>query len=161
MKKILQLGAVIFCMLVSQSVYSQYAEMQEPVVSGSSDYAANSQDGCPCDQPTGDCWCMYCRWEPCYYTTRRCVEEQIPCTKKCCRYVPKYYEVQRCRYVPEYYTETCCNYCCEYYDVPDCKCCKKWVCDQHCKYVPKYYWKHVCQPQQCCAPQCETNQCCE
>lgn len=102
------------------------------------------------DVPMNDCWCMYCHYEPCYYTTKRCVEEQIPCKKKCYRYVPEYYEVQRCRYVPQYYNETCCRQKCECYYVDDCKTCKKYVCDTHCRYVPRYYWKHTvsgeCQP---------------
>ena len=106
-------------------------------------------DSCPQDHScgdtaTGDCWCLYCHYEPCYYTTRRCVEEQVPCTRRCCRTVPQEYCVTRCRYVPQYYQETCCRYCKEYYDVCDTKCCKKWVCDTHCRYVPSYYWKHTC-----------------
>lgn len=123
------------------------------------EYAA--PEGC-CDQPredhpcgdvsTGDCWCKYCHYEPCYYYTKRCVTENKYCTKKCCRQVPQYYEVQRCRYVPQYYTETCCKYCPEYYDVQECIPCQKWVCDRHCKYVPRYYWKHVCGQPDCKTP---------
>ncbi len=111
-----------------------------------------SEGGCPADhacedQPCNDCWCLYAHYEPCYSTTRRCVEEQVPCKKRCCRYCDKYYEVQRCRYVPQYYTETLCRKEPEYYEVDDCKTCYKWVCDTHCQYVPKYYWKHVCKPE--------------
>jgi hypothetical protein len=107
----------------------------------------------PCGETaTGECWCMYCCYEPCYYTTRRCVTEEIPCKKCCCRYVDKYFEVQKCRMVPEYYCETCCKQEPEYYEVDDCKTCEKWVCDQHCKYVPRYYWKHVCGQEGCPSP---------
>lgn len=106
------------------------------------------------EQNTGDCWCKFVRYKPCYYTTTRCIEEQVPCYKKCCRYVPQNYEVQRCRYVPQYYTETCCRQVPEYYDVCEYKCCKKYVCDKHCKYVPEYYWKHVCPPAANCNTPC-------
>lgn len=117
---------------------------------GGQNYSGD-QGGCPADHPcgdqaVGDCWCMYVHYEPCYYTTKRCVEEQVPCKKRCCRMCDKYYEVQRCRMVPEYYTETICRQEPEYYEVDDCKTCQKWVCDQHCEYVPRYYWKHVCEP---------------
>lgn len=103
-------------------------------------------DACcaPADQPTGDCWCLYCHYEPCYYNTYRCVQKPVYTTKKCCRYVPKYYQVQRCRYVPQYYCETKCCQVPEYYDVCECNYCTETVCDKCCKYVPKYYWKHVC-----------------
>lgn len=110
----------------------------------------NGNGGCsapvaaqPCgEQATGECYCMYVKYEPCYYTTKRCVEECIPCKRKCSRTVPRYYEVQRCRYVPQYYTETVCKNEREYYYVDDVKTCQKTVCEQHVKYVPKYYWKH-------------------
>lgn len=98
----------------------------------------------PADTNAGECWCLMCHQEPCYYNTYRCVEKPVYTTKKCCRYVPKYYEVQRCKYVPQYYTETKCEQCPEYYDVEECTTCKEWVCDRQCKYVPKYYWKHTC-----------------
>ncbi len=110
------------------------------------------------DQPTGECWCMYCHYEPCYYYTKRCVTENKYCTKKCCRQVPQYYQVQRCRYVPQYYCETCCKYCPEYYDVQECIPCQKWVCDRHCKYVPRYYYKHVCGQPSCTTP-CPSGAC--
>lgn len=107
----------------------------------------------PCeDVATGECWCKYCHYEPCYYYTKRCVTENKYCTKRCCRQVPKYYEVQRCRYVPQYYTETCCKMCPEYYDVQECIPCQKWVCDRHCKYVPRYYYKHICGQPNCTTP---------
>jgi hypothetical protein len=138
MKKLLQLGAIFCGLLITQYGYS----------------AQDFRGGAPADHAcgdtaTGECYCLYCHYQPCNYTTRRCVEDVIPCKKRCCRYVDKYYEVQRCRMVPQYYTETCCTKCPEYYEVEECKTCKRWVCDTHCKYVPQYYWKHTCnnQPQ--------------
>jgi hypothetical protein len=157
MKKLLQLGAILCSFLITQSLYSQnngdynndYAANGAPAAA-----VAGNQGGCPEDHPcgdqaVGDCWCLYVHYEPCYYQTKRCVEEQIPCKKRCCRMVERQCEVQRCRMVPEYYTETACYQEPEYYEVDDCKTCKKWVCDQHCEYVPKYYWKHVCGQPDC------------
>lgn len=110
--------------------------------------------GCPqdhaCgDQEVGECWCLMVHYEPRCYTTQRCVEEQIPCTKKCWRKVPQCYEVQKCKMVPEYYTETCTKYVDECYEVPDCKTVKKMVCDEHVEYCPSYYWKHICENPSC------------
>lgn len=136
MKNIITLGAFLFGMAFTQAAFA--------------DDATNNGACCapvqqPCgDQPTGECYCMYVKYEPCYYTTKRCVEECIPCKRKCCRSVPRYYEVQRCRYVPQYYTETICKNEKEYYYVDEVKTCKKTICEQQCKYVPKYYWKHNC-----------------
>lgn len=158
MKKLLQIGAVFCGILISTNVYSQEESTPSnaPMVVDQGTGGACCQQECPpdapCEQPVGDCWCKYVTYKPCYYTTKRCVEEQVPCTKKCCRMVPQYYEVQRCKYVPQYYTETCCRQVPEYYDVQEFKCCKKWVCDQHCKYVPQYYWKHICGDQACQTP---------
>lgn len=114
------------------------------------------EQGAPCDAPTGECYCMYVRYNPCYYQCPRTVCEQIPCKRKCCRYVPQYYEVEKCRYVPQYYKETYCRQCPEYYYVDECKTCEKIVYDTKCEYKPCYYWKHTCgQPVQggCCGPQ--------
>lgn len=111
------------------------------------------QGCCPQEQQVGDCWCLYCKYEPCYTNCWRCIEVPQYCTKKCCRQVPQYYQVQRCRYVPQYYCETCCRYCPEYYDVQECKMCKKWICEKKCNYVPKYYYKRVCCPNNACCPQ--------
>jgi len=164
MKKLFLMGAVFFGILMTQNAYSDNGDSAPVQTSSCSDQVAQGEGCCPADHPcedqrTNDCWCKYVHYEPCYYTTKRCVEEKIPCKKKCCRYVPKYYEVKRCRYVPEYYCETLCRKEPEYYYVEDCKTCKKWVCDQHCRYVPKYYWKHVCGDQGCSNP-CPTTPCC-
>lgn len=138
MKKLFLIGAFLLGLFTVQNIYSQ-----EPLV---------NYGNAPCeDQPCGECWCRYVRYTPCYYTTKRCVEEQVPCCKKCCRYVPQYYSVQCCRYVPQYYPVQRCRYVPEYYDVQEYKCCKKTICEPCCKYVPKYYWKRTCAPQ--CAPQ--------
>lgn len=159
MKRLLQIGAILCSFLITSSVYSQNTGVQTnpDAYQNNNGVAADQGGGCPADhpcedQPCNDCWCLYVHYEPCYYQTKRCVEEQIPCKKKCCRMCDKYYEVQRCRMVPEYYTETICRQEPEYYEVDDCKTCTKWVCDQHCKYVPKYYWKHVCGQEGCNAP---------
>lgn len=143
MKKLFQLGLILCGMLMSQIAFAD-------------NVAVDGQ--CPADHPCEDqpvaseCWVKYCHYEPCYYTTQRCVEEQIPCKKRCCRYVDQQYEVTKCKYVPQYYTETMCRKVPEYYDVEECKTCKKYVCDKHCKYVPKYYWKHVCGQPGCTNP---------
>ncbi len=134
MKKFLLLGAFLLTVFTVQKGYSQ----------GCCDTSCCEEQAC------NECYCLYVRYEPCYYNTKRCIEEQIPCCKRCCRYVPKYYQVQRCRYVPEYYTETCCKQECEYYDVQEYKTCKKTICEPQCKYVPKYYWKHTCGNQTGC-----------
>lgn len=131
MKKLFLIGAFLLGIFTVQNAYSQ----QYGQIPGG--------DPC-CEQATGQCYCLFVRYEPSYYTTRRCVDEQIPCTKKCCRMVPQYYEVQRCRYVPEYYCETKCRMVPEYYDVPDTKCCKRVICEPQCQYIPRYYWKYVC-----------------
>lgn len=154
MNKLFKIGAVVACLLLTQ-VFAD-----DSYGYGDQGYAVNApvqgQQGCPADcpadQPLNDCWCLYVHYEPCYYQTKRCVEECIPCKKRCCRKVPKYYEVKKCRMVPEYYCETCCKYENEYYEVDDTKTCKKWVCDTHCKYVPKYYWKHTCGKEGCPSP---------
>lgn len=140
MKAFIQIGALCCGLLLSFGLFAQ----------GGANGYANNNGACPADHPcedqavATDCWVKYVHYEPYYYTTKRCVEEQIPCKKKCWRYVPKYYEVQKCRYVPQYYTETVCRQEPEEYEVDDCKCCKRWVCDTHCDYKPCYYWKHAC-----------------
>lgn len=154
MKKLFQIGAVLSCLLITSYGFAQNFNNSQYQGSGSIASQENS-----CDQPTGDCWCMFVHQEPCYHQTRRCVEEKIPCKKTCCRYVDKYYEVQRVRYVPQCYTETLCQKVPEYYEEDDCKTCYKWVYDTHCTYKPRYYWKHVCQPQGGAAPGCASGCC--
>lgn len=167
MKKLCLLGAFLCSIFMFNTAYSQCNNAQNSgVQSYSQNYGSRNynqsygnygaqggvvQGGdCPCDQPCGNCYCQYVHYEPCYYTTQRCIEEQVPYTRKCCRYVPQYYEVQRCRYVPQYYTETCCRQVPEYYDVQEYRCCKRTICEPQCKYIPRYYWKHECRPS--CAP---------
>lgn len=134
----------------AQGQYSAQGQAQAP--SGQVIY----DNACPadsaCDQPMNDCYCLYVHYEPCYYCTPRCVEEQVPYQETCCRMVPQYYQVQKCRMVPEYYNETCCKQVPEYYQVEKCRTCKKWVQDQHCQYKPCYYWKHVCGNPNCTNP---------
>lgn len=114
---------------------------------------------CPPDQACGDCYCKYVRYEPRCTYSKRCIEEQVCCPRKCCRFVPEYYDVQRCRYVPQYYTiqvqkcryvpeyycEKKCRYVPQYYEVNDYKTCKKYVCEPNYTCVPKYYWKRECR----------------
>ena len=159
MKKLLQLGALICgLMIMHASAEAANGQNQNYQVSECPPVAGDKcpEDHAHPDQPAGECYCLMVHYEPCYYTTQRCVEEQVPCKKKCVKYVDKYYEVQRCRQVPEYYTETYCQKEPEYYEVDDCKTCKKMVCDQHCKWVPKYYWKHT--QTGACTP-CDANAC--
>jgi len=106
------------------------------------------------DNGCGECYCLCCKYEPCYYNTTRCVCEPVCCKKKCCHYVPRYYEKCCVKYVPQNYTQTCCKYEPEYYYVDETKYVQKKVCDRHCKYVPKYYYKRVASPAPCCPPAC-------
>ncbi len=110
--------------------------------------------GEPQDNGCGQCYCLCCKYEPCYYNTWRTECCPVMCKKKCCHYVPKYYEKCCVRYVPQQYSQTCCKYEPEYYYVDECKYVSKRVCDRHCKYVPKYYYKTVCNPNPCCEPCC-------
>lgn len=141
MKKLIQVGAFLCGVLMTQSGFANYNSYN------------NFSNGCceqpaaaPCDHACGDCWCLYCHYEPCYYNNWRCCEEPRTVQKKCCRWVPREYQVQRCRYVPQYYCETACRYEPEYYCVDQTVTCKKWVCDRQCRYVPRYYYKRVCNP---------------
>jgi hypothetical protein len=166
MKKLLQLGAILCGLLMTQVTYADYNNGGYGNNYGGGYAAGQDQNGggCPADHPCADqpcgsdCWVKYCHYEPCYYNVTRCIEEQVPCTRKCCRYVDQPYEVTKCRYVPQYYTVQCCRKVPEYYDVQECKTCKRYVCDRMCKYVPRYYWKHADQ----CAPTCQPQQqaCC-
>ncbi len=68
-------------------------------------YANNGNAQCcdpcaPADHPCGDCCCMYCHYDPCYYNEWKCCDVPYTTCRTCCRQVPKYYEVQKCRYVP-------------------------------------------------------------
>jgi hypothetical protein len=167
MKKLFQIGALCLGLLMAQAGFAADAPPAPPAAPSNMHNSGDViQDGsCPVDGPcgdqrTGDCWCRFVHYQPCYYTTQRCVEEQVPCQKRCCRMVPKYCEVQKCRYVPQYYCETICKQEPEYYCTTEYKCCKKWVCDRHCKYVPTYYWKHLCGDQGKCGRPCPSESPC-
>lgn len=141
MKKIFQVGAILCGILMTQFGYAQYVE-------------GDNSGCCPQEHATGQCYCLYCSYEPCYYNCWRCCQEPQYTQRQCCRYVCKPYQVQRCRYVPETYCETCYRYEPEYYCVTDCKMCNRWVCDKKCRYVPRYHWKYTCNPNGgCCGPQ--------
>jgi len=156
MRKLFYLGAVFFAVLTTQYSFSQSYDADQGRSEYEDNQAAPPADH-PCgDQATGECWCLYCHYEPCYYTAQRCIQVPQYYKKKCCRMVRKNYEVKRCRMVPQYYTETVCREEPEYYCTDECKMCEKVVCDRKCKYVPKYYWKHVCGQTGCdtpCPPQ--------
>ncbi len=122
---------------------------------------------CPADEACGECYCKYVKYEQRCCYKKRCVEECIPCTKRCCKYVPEKYDVQKCRYVPQYYTVQVqkCRYVPEYYCEQKCryvpqyhnetyyKTCKKTICEPEYTNVPTYYWKRECK-QPCAAPSC-------
>ncbi|MFZ0564823.1 MAG: hypothetical protein WAM28_01320 [Chlamydiales bacterium] len=119
---------------------------------------------CPPDQPTGEGYCKYVRYDlQCDYT-KRCVEEQIPCTRKCYRQVPEYYTVQKCKQRTESYCEPVqkCRYVPDYYTVPVQKC--RYVPEyytvdvQKCRYVPQYYTVNVEKTR--CVPEYYTEQKC-
>ncbi len=111
--------------------------------------------GAPCEKPVGDCYCLYCKYEPCYYNKTHCDYVPKYTYKKNCRYVPQYYQKQCCRYVPQYYCQTCCRQVPQYYYTCQCHYVPKYTCERCCKYVPKYYYKHTC------APSCTPNSCME
>lgn len=152
MKKFFQMSLILCGVLVSQVSFANegygfnggFNGPQDVTTSGSYDTGITEQ---ACEQPakpTGDCWCMYCKYEPCYTNCWRCVEENKYCQVKRCRYVPKYYTVKRCRWVPEYYDEQVCRQEPEYYCETVCTPCKRWVCDKKCNYKPRYFWKKTC-----------------
>lgn len=149
MKKVLQWGAFACALCIGQFGFADMGSQEEGNFYGSG-LGGGNESGCceearpSCDQPTGECWCLYRHDEPCYYNAWRCVEDKKYCKKKCCRYVPQNYEVQHCRYVPKYETETRCRYVPETYYVDECIPCKRWVCDRKCKYTPRYYYKKTC-----------------
>ncbi len=141
MKKLLLIGASLFGILTAQNVQADCG-------------AGACGDACaPCEQPTGECICRHVRYQPCYYSTTHCYQEEVPCQKTCCRQVPQYYQVQKCRYVPEYYSVTCCRQVPEYYQVPYSYYVTKSYCVPHVRYTPQYFWKRECNPcAQPCAP---------
>lgn len=140
MKKLFIIGASLLSIFTAQGAFASCGAG----FCGNNMGPGCCDDGCPPDQPTNECFCRFVRYQPCYYTTKRCIEEQIPCTKKCCRWIPQYYQVQKCRYVPQYYCETHCRQVCDYYDVPDCRTVRRVICEPQVTYVPRYYWKHTC-----------------
>ncbi len=143
MKKFFQMSLIFCGVFFSQAAFAEDGCCNVAAAS-SADRPVVEQPVSQPERPTGDCWCMYCKYEPYYVNQWRCVEENKYSQVKRCKYVPKYYEVQRCRYVPQYYTETVCRQEPEYYTETVCTPCKKWVCDKKCQYKPRYYWKRTC-----------------
>ena len=113
--------------------------------------------GEPQEHPCGDIYCLYCKYEPCYYNEWHTINEPKCYEKKCCRYIAKEYEKTCVKYVPQYYTQTCCRYEPEYFTTTEVRNCPRKVCERKCKWVPKYYYKHIkqneCEPG--CPPVCQ------
>lgn len=140
MKKICLFLSVLTCIFFTSYSYAQPGPNYD---------AGDSNCDQPCappERPMNDCYCLYCRYEPCYYNKWHCQYCPKYTYKKCCRYVPQYYQKQCCRYVPQYYCQTCCRYVPQYYYTCQCHYVPKYSCERCCRYVPKYYYKHVCQP---------------
>lgn len=110
---------------------------------------------CPPDHPyygqtTCDgCYELFVHYEPCCYKKNYCVEDQVPCQRRCLRYVDRYYEVRRYRYVPEYYNVTIMQREPEYYYEQDSQPVLRTVEQFEYGCIPQYYWKPVC-PSECC-----------
>ncbi len=165
MRKICLFLSVLMCVFAVSSTYAQspydrdYGYDQHDSRAGANgEYAG--QTSCsynpqcpPQEKAMNDCYCLYCRYEPCYYNKWHCSYVPKYTYKKCCRYVPQYYQKQCCRYVPQYYSQTYCHQVPQYYYTRQCKYESKYNCERCCRYVPKYYYKHVCQPT------CNSNSC--
>lgn len=165
MKKLFLLGAFILSIFAVKAGYS--ACCSQPCARPSCAQPCAQPCAPACDERVGECYCLYKKQEPYTYNTQRCVEEQVPYTRRCSRSVPKYYEVDRCQMVPQWYKETVCRNEIEYYDVQEYKTVTRTICEPQVGYTDKYYWKHECvpggaspapsyqsQPQGCSAPRC-------
>lgn len=157
MKKIGLFFSMLMCMFMVTTAHAQddYSRYDNNMMNGQNyDMEAQGADcGAPCEKPMNDCYCLYCKYEPCYYNKTHCNYVPKYTYKKCCRYVPQYYEKKCCRYVPQYYTQTCCRQVPQYYYTCQCHYVPKYTCEKCCKYVPKYYYKHTCKPT------CDENSC--
>lgn len=152
MKKVFQCLSVLLCTFAVSYGYAddQYGDQPMDQYAESSQSSGQDGDCCaPADHACGDCYCLMCHYEPCYYNKTHCTYCPKYTYKKCCRYVPQYYQKQCCRYVPQYYCKTCCRQVPQYYYTCQCQYCPKYTCERCCKYVPRYYYKHVCQPNSC------------
>lgn len=148
MKKLGLFFSMLMCMFLATSAYAQdganyNGQMQQSYNNGCEQPADCAQSY---EKPCGDCYCLYCKYEPCYYNKKHC--EYVPkyTYKKCCKYVPQYYQKRCCRYVPQYYYQTCCKQVPQYYYTCQCHYEPKYTCEKCCTYKPKYYYKHVCEP---------------
>lgn len=147
MRRILQLFALCCGFFMSQHGFS-YAQDE-------TGWYNNQQACAPMEYKTGDCYCLVCKYEPCYYKDWKCewVDKSWKVNK--CRYVPKTYSKKCIRYVPEVYYEQCCKYVPEHYCETVCEKCPHWCCETKCKMVLKYYYKHVCEETPCCNNPCQ------
>lgn len=109
--------------------------------------ASPEEQSCaPIEKPAGDCYCLYCKYVPCYYNKWHC--EYVPeygC-KKCCRMVDECYTKRCCRMVPQYYDKTCTRKVPQYYYERTCRQVPKYSCEKCCKWKKEYYYKHTCAP---------------
>lgn len=146
MKKICLFLSLFMCCLCASSYAQGYDEGNYDQVGGNFSGGGDQQCCPPADRPMNDCYCLYCRYEPCCYNKWHCCQVPQYGCKKCCRYVDQCYEKTCCKYVPQYYNVTCTRKVPQYYTVPTCHYVTKYNCERCVKYVPKYYYKHTSQP---------------
>lgn len=148
MRKILSICvAALGFFVATPGAYAQSADQNNYNYSGNyagQQYAQEQCCGDVVEQACGTCYCLYCKYEPCYYNEWHTVCEPKVFRKKCCRYVPREYEKCCVKYVPQYYTQTCCRYEPEYFYVDETRDVPRKVCEQKVNYVPRYYYKQVC-----------------
>jgi hypothetical protein len=143
MKKLALFCLSILCLCLSSSGYAQQSNNCAP------------PDCQVPDQNCGECYCLYCHYEPYYYNKWHCNYEPCYTYKKCCRYVTQSYEKQCCKYEPRYYTKTCYCKVPQYYYTCSCNYKPKYTCEKCCSYRPKYYYKKTdCSP--CADNMCST-----
>ncbi|CDR34082.1 Conserved putative secreted protein [Criblamydia sequanensis CRIB-18] len=79
MKKFYQIAFVFCSILMTQYGYAQECcpsqNFGAPINNAPYDNGIVEQAACPPEQPTGEYWCLYAKYEPCYYNDWRCVEE--------------------------------------------------------------------------------------
>ena len=108
--------------------------------------SSGSSECAPPEKAMNDCYCLYCRYVPKYYSKWHCNYVPQYRYKKCCRYVPQQYQKRCCKMVPQYYNVTCTRQVPQYYYTCQTKYVPKYSCEKCCKWVPQYYYKHVCEP---------------
>ncbi len=119
---------------------------REGRMDGGGQDGSSAQPCAPGDQAMNDCYCLYCKYVPCYYNKWHCQYCPEYGCKKCCRMVDECYQKQCCRMVPQYYCQTCTRKVPQYYYEKTCCYKPKYTCEKCCKYEKKYYYKHQCEP---------------